>query len=363
MQQAYKKWKNSLANSAKKTKTPIMGQYELTGRCNLDCKMCYVHNIDAATCLKKELSTDEWKRIFDEAVNQELLFATLTGGECLLRPDFKELYLYLYKKGVKISVFTNGTLINDEYIRFFNAYKPERIQISLYGSNEESYLKVTGHRGFEKTVCAIKSLIAVGVNVDIVTTPNRYMADDYLNIIRFCKEEKLPITYGELLLIPNRDAPQKDDYYLSMDEVERLAKERAKLYKPLIPLDSTPEPWGPMTEPPEKGLTCSGGTCLACVTWDGIMVPCLNAMVGGVSLREKSYSEAWKSIVASAAGVLHGVECKGCPYDKVCPKCRALRLTGLDTGHCNTAVCELYRRLVASGVKKLDAIVEDSCEN
>ena len=360
----YNQWKNALAKSAKVKKTPIMAQFELTGRCNLDCKMCYVHNLDTAACLVRELSTEEWKRIFDEAIQQELLFATLTGGECLLRPDFRELYLHLWKKGVKVKVFTNGILLDREYVAFFKAYPPEMVQISLYGSDEEGYLRVTGHRGFEKAVAAIRGLMDAGINLRVVTTPSRYMGDDYMRILRFCKEQGLPLTHGELMLSPNRDNPEKDDYFLSMDEIAALAEERAAFYKPLSPVGCTPEPCGPMTELPAAGLTCSGGTCTASVMWDGVMYPCPNAMVGGgASLREMSYAEAWKRTVEAAATVMHGAECVGCPYDKVCPKCPALRLTGLHTGHCNPDICALTRRLVAAGVKKLDAPAETTCED
>ena len=179
----YKQWKTLLVNTAREKKIPVSAQFELTGRCNLDCKMCYVHNLDAATCLSRELSTEEWKRVFDEAIEQQLLFATLTGGECLLRPDFKELYLHLWKKGIRISVLTNGILLDSNYVTFFKTHKPEMIQISLYGSDEDGYLRVTGHRGFERTVAAIRSLMEAQINVRVVTTPSRYMGDDYIKIL------------------------------------------------------------------------------------------------------------------------------------------------------------------------------------
>lgn len=360
----FDQWKKSFLTIAKKRKIPVSAQFELTGRCNLDCKMCYVHNLDASTCLSRELPTEEWKRIFNEAIEQELLFATLTGGECLLRPDFKELYLHLWKKGVKVSVLTNGTLIDADYVTFFKDHKPEMIQISLYGSNEEGYLRVTGHKGFEKAVSAIRALMNAKINVRVVTTLSRYMGDDYMKILHFCKEQELPLSLGELLLSPNRDNPEKADYFLTMDEIFALSIERAAFHKALTPLESTPEPYGPMTEVPPKGLTCSGGNCVASVMWDGVMYPCPNAMVGGgASLREMSYAEAWKHTVAAASEVLQGVECAGCPYDKVCPKCPLHRLTGLKTGHCNPEVCELTRKLVAAGAKKLDAQEETSCDD
>lgn len=360
----YDKWKRRIVANAKEKTIPITGQFELTTRCNLDCKMCYVHNLDAANRLASELTTEEWKRIFDEAVEQQLLFAVLTGGECLLRLDFKELYLHLWKKGVKVSILTNGILLDQNYVTFFKMHKPEMIQISLYGCDEEGYLRVTGHRGFEKAVSAIRGLMDAQVNVRVVTTPSHYMGEDYIRILRYCREQGIPLQQTELMLFPNRDNPEKDDYFLTLDEIINLSVQRAKLSCTLNPVTCTPNPGGPMTQPPHQGLVCNAGACVASVMWDGVMYPCPNAMVGGgASLREMSYAEAWKHTVAAAAEVLQGAECVGCPYDKVCPKCPALRLTGLKTGHCNPEVCQMTRRLVEAGVKKLDNPAESTCND
>lgn len=359
----FQEWKKRLADLAKAKKEPILGQYELTSRCNLDCKMCYVHNQNSNSCKDQELSTEQWKHIFDQAFDMGLLFATFTGGECLLRHDFKELYLHLWKKRVYMGVLTNGTLISEDYINFFRTYKPECIQISLYGSNEEGYIRVTGHQGFHKTVSAIRRLMDAGINVRVAITPSAYMGDDYINIVRFCKEQGFNVTSGEIMLFQNRDDPDKNDYYLSSDQIVDLSIRRGELYGALTTVDELPDPHGPMNVQPKQGLTCSGGNCLAYVLWDGTMYPCSNAMVGGgASLREMSYADAWKKTVAAAEEVMYGSECEGCPYDEVCPKCPAVRLTDLHRGHCNPAVCELTRNLVAAGVKKLGQKAQ-SCED
>ena len=62
-------------------KTPVSVQFELTPRCNFDCKMCYVHNQDSNKLKSKELSTDQWKSIMDDAFSNGMMFETLTGGK------------------------------------------------------------------------------------------------------------------------------------------------------------------------------------------------------------------------------------------------------------------------------------------
>ena len=350
---AYSQLRERLVKSAKEQKKPILAHFELTSRCNLDCKMCYVHNQDNAAVSSKELSTAQWKKIFDEAYNSELMYAYLTGGECLLRKDFKDLYLHLWNKQLMVSVQTNGTLLNEEYVEFFKTYRPDAIRISLYGSSEENYLKVAGHKGFEKAVGAIRSLKDAGIDIRVSVTPSKYMLDDYMRILQFCKDEGFDVDNNDLMLLPNRDDPAKNDYYMSNDEVLSLSKQRAELHKELVPVENTPEPFGSMEEVPPKGLTCNGGNCLAAITWEGKMHPCLNAMVGGFDVLQMGYAEAWRRTVEAAAQVEQAIECSGCAYTKVCPKCPSFRLLDLHSGHCNPAVCELTRKLVAAGVKKL----------
>lgn len=352
---AYMEMRERLVNAAKAQKKPVLGHFELTARCNLDCKMCYVHTQDNAEALRKELTTEQWKRIFDDAYDCEMLYASISGGECLLRKDFKELYLHLWKKRIFVTVLTNGTLINDEYVDFFKTYPPDMIQISLYGSSEDGYLRVTGHKGFEKTIASITALQNAGIDVRVAITPSKYMKEDFIDILKLCREKRFYIVSPDILLVENRDDPTKNDYFLTQDEVVSLSKQRAELSKPLVPMDNPPEPFGPMTEAPKMGLTCNAGNSLATVTWDGKMYPCYNAMVGdGISLLETSYAEAWKQTVKAASEVVQGAECVGCAYEKTCPKCPAFRLKDLHSGHCNTATCALTRELVAAGVKKLD---------
>lgn len=349
----FRRWKEQMMQSAKITKTPINATFELTPRCNLDCKMCYVHNQDSNALRDRELSTDTWKRIFDEAYDCGLMFASLTGGECLLRHDFKELYLHLWKKRVYITVMTNGVLLDDEYVAFFKTYKPQNIRISLYGSSEDGYRKVTGHRGFERATAAIRSLIAAGIDVKVSVTPSSYIKDDYISILRLCRENKWKYIPGEFHLVENRDDPEKNDHYLTEEEIIGLAKEKALLSGPLTPVEHELPPCGGTCTQAPKGLACNAGKISTVVSWDGRMLLCTAIPVSKASVLEMPYAQAWEKTKEAAQELLLGAECVDCPYDKLCPRCPAMRLTGFYTGHCNPKVCDVTRRLVAAGVKKL----------
>ena len=359
---AYSKWKAQMMAHAKPTRTPICATFELTPRCNLDCKMCYVHNQDSNGLREKELSTETWKRIFDEAYDSGMLFATLTGGECLLRADFKELYLHLWNKRVYMTVFTNGVLLNEEYVKFFKRYKPRKIQISLYGSDEAGYMQVTGHRGFEKTVTAIRRLQEEGIHVEVAITLSSYMKEDYISILRYCKENGFQYKARDFALIGNRSDAGKKDYYLTSDEIVDLSAKRVMLTGKLHEGPGVLPLCGGSNREAPRGLMCNAGSISTVVSWDGRMCLCTALPVSKASVLEMSYSQAWEKTKEASEEVLLGAECVGCPYDNVCPKCPAVRLQGLYSGHCNPDVCEVTRKLVAAGVKKLEAPKETPCD-
>ena len=350
---SYEKWKRQMLLSAKEKIVPIVGHFELTPRCNLDCKMCYIHNQDSNALKDKELSTEKWKQIFDEAVNCGMMFANLSGGECLLRQDFKELYLHLWKKRIFITVMSNGLLVNRDYIEFFKKYPPVCFQISLYGSNDDGYLRVTGHRGFDKVMAAIDALTEINIPVYVTATPSRYMGEDLINIQRICKEKDYWHSASTFDLVSKRDESDNSDYDFTIDEKVELSIKQELLSRQVIPLDYDPPLCGGTCNQAPKGTTCTAGKAMAVVSWDGTMHPCALMPIGKASVLNMSYAEAWEKTKEAVQEVLLGMECVGCPYDKLCPKCPSMRLTGLYTGHCNPDVCEVTRRLVAAGVKKL----------
>ena len=135
-----------LAFKAREQGIPYSGSFELTPLCNLDCKMCYVHLTTEQMQGRKLLSVDQWKSLMTQARDAGMVRAKLTGGECLTYSGFDELYLHLHSMGVNVDVLTNGVLLDEKRIEFFKKHPPRGIQVTLYGSSEDAYEKVTGKR-------------------------------------------------------------------------------------------------------------------------------------------------------------------------------------------------------------------------
>ncbi len=144
----------TLAAYAAQRHIPLSGTFELTARCNLKCKMCYVRlDKSKIESLGRELTAKEWISLGEDAARAGTLKLLLTGGEPLLRPDFPEIYTALNQMGFIISLYTNSTLMTPELYNLFQKLPPTLTSITLYGACPETYEKICGSaEGFHKTI-------------------------------------------------------------------------------------------------------------------------------------------------------------------------------------------------------------------
>lgn len=121
---------------------------ELTERCNNNCVHCYINlPADDEEAKKKEITFAEIKGIVDEAAEMGCISWHLTGGEPLLREDFPDIYLYLERKGMRVTLFTNANLVNSETANLFRKYPPQSLEVSIYGLSQKTYEVVTRDLG------------------------------------------------------------------------------------------------------------------------------------------------------------------------------------------------------------------------
>lgn len=151
---------------------PLNATFELTPLCNMSCSMCYARmtpeQLEKSGGLR---NGKEWLELAKKVAQTGTLFVLLTGGEPLLHPQFREIYLGLQQLGMIVSVNTNGTLLDKTWISFFKKNPPRRMNITLYGASEDTYQCICGYReGYRKAIYGIQQLVKCGISVKINST-------------------------------------------------------------------------------------------------------------------------------------------------------------------------------------------------
>ena len=175
---------------------------EVTARCNNNCRHCYI-NVPAESrdAKKKELSFEKIKDIADQACSLGALWCLITGGEPLLRDDFQEIYLYLKKKGLLVSVFTNATLIKKTHIDLFKKWPPRNLEVTVYGVTEKIYERVTRTPGsFKAFMRGLNLIFDSGFPVNLKSMAIQSNKEEFEQIARFCrKKSRAPFQFDPLL--------------------------------------------------------------------------------------------------------------------------------------------------------------------
>ena len=336
---------------------PLCGQFELTPLCNFDCKMCYVHLNSNQLATREILPASIWKALMHQAWEAGMIKATLSGGECLAYPGFDELYLYLHSLGCEVTVLTNGFLLDEKRIAFFQQHKPERIQITLYGWNDDVYERVTGRRAFAAVTNNIRKANEAGLNVKLTVTPNKYLGEDVLETIRTAQKFVRRVHVNAGIFFPRedtgrshqRDNPDADLYV----QIYRLMREMDGLEIREIEADKLPPIGGPYHACEKLGLQCGAGRSTFAINWEGIMSPCPSLhWIRAYPLLE-GFVNAWDIINHEANSYPRVPECQGCAYKKACAGCAAIMRQYADPGKPPTELCEIVKYYVRHGVMQI----------
>jgi radical SAM protein with 4Fe4S-binding SPASM domain len=166
---------------------PLLGSLALTNRCNLSCVHCYAREA-SPPARGDELTTEQWRRIIADAKDAGCLHLLLTGGEPLLRDDFPEIYTFAKKSGMMLTVFTNGTLLDQRILELFRELPPHLVEISLYGATSAVHDRITGGPGsFARARHGIESLLALGLKVGLKSVLMTLNAEEMPGIRRLAQ--------------------------------------------------------------------------------------------------------------------------------------------------------------------------------
>lgn len=182
--------------------------WNITNRCNLNCLHCYAR----ANTKQSELSTLDCKRIIDNLAKFDVPMIIFSGGEPLMRGDIFELAECAKKKGIKVVLSTNGTLINRDIANDLEVF--DYVGISLDGIRlHDEFRGIKG--AFESALKGLEIANEV-VLTGIRFTLTKYNFSELPNLIKLAKEIEIP-RFCVYHLVPSGNASFKDD----IDNVSR----------------------------------------------------------------------------------------------------------------------------------------------
>jgi len=121
---------------------------EIEGGCNLMCQMCPQQFGRGSFNAKIEF--DVYKRLVDECIALGVEVIQLDGsGEATLNKDLAKFIEYPSKHGVKVQIYSNGTLMAGDFMKACVDAGLSIYRFSMNGFDRESYEKVTGFDYFD----------------------------------------------------------------------------------------------------------------------------------------------------------------------------------------------------------------------
>jgi radical SAM protein with 4Fe4S-binding SPASM domain len=152
---------------AKKDRKPVV-VWTMSRRCNLHCLHCYTASEDVA--YPNELSTDEGYALLEDLAAFGVPALLLSGGEPLYRPDFELLARRAASLGLRVTLSTNGTLIDAAKAALLKEIGVTYVGISLDGPREvhDQFRQKKG--AFDGAISGIRHCRAAGLKVGLRLT-------------------------------------------------------------------------------------------------------------------------------------------------------------------------------------------------
>lgn len=197
----------------------------LTYKCQCNCIHCFVSDYDRN---EEDLTTEEIISILNFIDSWGSLKITFFGGEPLLREDLIQLVGHASKKGIRISIDTNGILLDEAMLIELKNARVANINISLDSADEEIHDDLRQKKGcFRSAVNALELCVKHSVPCLISTYASRRAIKEKSpeNLIRLGKQIG---ARGVKILFPILSGKWRDC------ESERLNREEEEYVKNIL---------------------------------------------------------------------------------------------------------------------------------
>lgn len=310
---------------------PEQLQIDIESLCNFSCKYC-IRGGSKPYNPNLALKLDDLNSLFQDFEEMGGREVTFSGGEPYLREDFNNILLKTREYGFRISIFTNGSLLNDISIETLKYIRLNKLQVTLYG-NKSDYLAFTGSDSHDDVVSVLDKLMEQKIEFEVTCPLTRLNKSSHQYFKSL--EEKYKIVYIYLIddpLFPEI-SPQIRNY--SLDPGDEF----------LIANVSLPDP-----DSSYAGEPCAMGKSMVFVDIIGNVYPCYRYPIQVGNLHHSRLSQIWFNREIEAIRLtnrtIKPTICSICTFRGYCIRCVAYNLayTG-DMSILNESTCRNSRFL------------------
>ncbi|MBR1871520.1 MAG: radical SAM protein [Kiritimatiellae bacterium] len=284
-------------NAERDGDSPKVVAWNLTNRCNLACRHCYA---DANTSCG-EMSSAEAKDVLRSLAQCGVCAVLFSGGEPLMRNDVFELAHFADRLGLRVTLSSNGTLIDAETARKIAAAHMTYAGLSIDGDMalHDAFRGMKG--AYSRTLAAFGHLREAGVKAGLRVTLTRSNAGIIPEFFALMRREAIPRACFYHLMPSGRGVAMGGEM-LSQEEtcnvLDAILQEMRKCHEASFEPEvltvgrASDGEWllermqgeaHPLADRAEKLLQRqrSGGG-IVCISWDGTVHP--NQFMRGISL-------------------------------------------------------------------------------
>ncbi|MBU1044152.1 MAG: radical SAM protein [Candidatus Omnitrophica bacterium] len=308
MQTIWSKVKADLKQKA----IPIDVVLELTRKCNLSCCHCYNFKDNA------ELSFVQVKDIARQLRQAGTLFLSLTGGEIFTKADIFEICFYLRQSCFALSIFTNGTLINQSNIKIIRELDLNEVGISIQGAIAKTHDKIVGCQGaFAKSINAIKLLKNAQIPVNLKCTLMQDNFAEYHDLIKLASELGVPYIIDPV--VSPKDDGSKDVLAHRLDEKQLFDFYQNELLEQNSFMQKK-------EEDPDADFSCPAGTVMASISAKGDVYPCIQLPKKLGNVFDTDFRGIWENskFLTELREKTNIPACRNCRLAAYCTRCPGL---------------------------------------
>ena len=307
-------------------------QMDITQACTERCRHCYVPEYHPLF-----LPFEKICEVVDEFREMGGMTISLSGGECMMHPDFDRIVRYIRSKDCTVAALSNLTLCSDEKIAVLKE-ADATVQVSLYSMTPAIHDEITRRNGsWRETTDAIMRLRLADIPVRISCPCMQINYHDYPAVIKFAESLKMSAQTDFIMIAKSDGDCSNLCNRLTLPQTRELLRD---VILKAVPMESEYFNPGkkaemPSTEAWKQQKICGAGIDSMCLNANGDYYPCpgFTGMPLGNCCRQ-SLKEVWldspeirKLRAVRGASFPRCAECADRDYCSIC-MCRNYNETG-----------------------------------